>query len=131
MNKIAFGEDFFNNTNALSVSVRKKIENTYKKLENSKELPGLNWEKLYDSQNIYSARVDEKYRLICFREDDDDVIIIAYAGNHDDAYNWAQKHRCNIDANGVIGIYEGAAPTVRKREKSMCQGLLLFPTTIL
>lgn len=58
--------------------------------------PGLNWERLYNlgSARVDSVRVTRKYRLILASLEDRFVLL--WVDNHDEAYDWAARHRSTI-----------------------------------
>ena len=58
--------------------------------------PGLNWERLYNlgDARVDSIRVTGKYRLILASLEDRFVLL--WVDNHDEAYDWAQRHRSTI-----------------------------------
>jgi hypothetical protein len=68
------------------------------KFKNDPKSPGLNYEKLghgVDSR-LHSLRVDGAYRVILFKPDKGDVYILLWVDHHDEAYDWARRHRCQI-----------------------------------
>ena len=61
--------------------------------------PGLNTEALFAGRTpgMYSARVNIQYRLI-FARRDDDVPVLLWVDNHDEAYQWADRRRADVAA---------------------------------
>lgn len=96
--KVAISSDFFT---ALSKLPKTQLNNTIKLVEKFKSNPrstGLNYEKLHFSDNMHSIRVDGSYRCIVMSPDSDDVYILLWVDKHDEAYDWAKKHKCLVNA---------------------------------
>lgn len=95
--KVAISSDFFT---ALSKLPKTQINKTIKLVEKFKSNPkasGLNYEKLHATKNMYSLRVDDSYRCIVMSPEKNDVYILLWVDNHDDAYDWAKKHKCSVN----------------------------------
>ena len=61
--------------------------------------PGLNWERLFnlgDDARVDSIRVTRKYRLILATMEARFVLL--WVDNHDEAYQWAERHRKQIES---------------------------------
>ena len=58
--------------------------------------PGLNWERLYNlgDARVDSIRVTRKYRVILASLEDRFVLL--WVDNHDEAYDWADRHRSTV-----------------------------------
>jgi len=96
--KVAISSDFFT---ALSKLPKTQLNSTIKLVEKFKSNPkstGLNYEKLHFSDNMHSIRVDGSYRCIVMSPDSDDVYILLWVDKHDEAYDWAKKHKCLVNA---------------------------------
>lgn len=96
--KVAISSDFFT---ALSKIPKTQLNKTIKlveKFKNNPKSPGLNYEKLHFANNMHSIRVDGSYRCIVMSPEDNDVYILLWVDNHDDAYDWAKKHKCMVNA---------------------------------
>jgi len=95
--KVAISSDFFT---ALSKLPKTQMGKTIKLVEKFKSNPkasGLNYEKLHATKNMYSLRVDGSYRCIVMSPEKNDVYILLWVDNHDDAYDWAKKHKCSVN----------------------------------
>ncbi|MBL0708044.1 MAG: DEAD/DEAH box helicase [Sulfurimonas sp.] len=95
--KVAISSDFFT---ALSKLPKTQMAKTIKLVEKFKSNPkssGLNYEKLHVTKNMYSLRVDGSYRCIVMSPKKNDLYILLWVDNHDDAYDWAKKHRCCVN----------------------------------
>ena len=95
--KVAISSDFFT---ALSKLPKTQMGKTIKLVEKFKSDPkssGLNYEKLHATKNMHSLRVDGSYRCIVMSPEKNDVYILLWVDNHDDAYDWAKKHKCSVN----------------------------------
>jgi superfamily I DNA/RNA helicase/mRNA-degrading endonuclease RelE of RelBE toxin-antitoxin system len=95
--KVAISSDFFT---ALAKLPKTQLGKTIKlvdKFKNNPKSPGLNYEKLHFAPNMHSIRVDGAYRCIVMSPQKDDVYILLWVDNHDEAYDWAKKHRCMVN----------------------------------
>jgi superfamily I DNA/RNA helicase/mRNA-degrading endonuclease RelE of RelBE toxin-antitoxin system len=95
--KVAISSDFFT---ALSKLPKTQMGKTIKLVEKFKSNPkasGLNYEKLHATKNMYSLRVDGSYRCVVMSPEKNDVYILLWVDNHNDAYDWAKKHKCSIN----------------------------------
>jgi superfamily I DNA and RNA helicase/mRNA-degrading endonuclease RelE of RelBE toxin-antitoxin system len=95
--KVAISSDFFT---ALAQLPKAQLNKTIKLVEKFKNNPksnGLNYEKLHNTNNMYSLRVDGSYRCIVMSPQNNDVYILLWVDKHDDAYDWAKKHKCMVN----------------------------------
>lgn len=95
--KVAISSDFFTALSKLPKAQLNKTIKLVEKFKNDPKSPGLNYEKLHFTSNMYSIRVDQSYRCIVLSPDNGDVYILLWVDNHDEAYNWAKKHICSIN----------------------------------
>lgn len=96
--RVAISSDFFT---ALAKLPKMQLNSTIKlveKFKNNPKSPGLNYEKLHFSDNMHSIRVDGAYRCIVMSPNSDDVYILLWVDKHDEAYDWAKKHKCLVNA---------------------------------
>jgi superfamily I DNA/RNA helicase len=68
------------------------------KFKNNPNALGLNYEKLHATKNMHSLRVDGSYRCIVMSPEKNDVYILLWVDTHDDAYDWAKKHKCSVNS---------------------------------
>lgn len=105
---------FFEALTLLPESIQKKARTALTKFEREPTSNGLNFEKLegLKDQKIFSLRVDLSYRIILARPPTEDVYIVFWVGNHDDAYNWAKKRVLEVHPlSGEIQIFETPDPS--------------------
>ena len=101
-------------TERLPKDIKAKVTDALRKVNSNIDNNGLNFEKIQQAadKDIFSLRVDNSYRIICKRPGND-LIIFLYVDKHDDAYDWAMKHTCTPDVNGVASVHASVEP-VRK-----------------
>jgi len=95
--KVAISSDFFTALAKLPKTQLNKTIKLVEKFKNNPKSPGLNYEKLHFSPNMHSLRVDGAYRCIVMSPQKDDVYILLWVDNHDEAYDWAKKHKCMVN----------------------------------
>lgn len=84
--RIILTEEFEKNYSLLPESIQKKAEKQQELFKSNPFYPSLNTEKLSPkSQNLWSFRVDKKYRVI-FRFADNDKVYFLSVGPHDWVY---------------------------------------------
>jgi len=96
--KVAISSDFFTALSKLPKTQMGKTIKLVEKFKNNPNASGLNYEKLHATKNMYSLRVDNSYRCIVMSPEKNDVYILLWVDNHDDAYDWAKKHRCLVNS---------------------------------
>ena len=70
---------------------------------------GLNYEKIANANdpNMRSLRIDGSYRAIVLKPDTGNVHMLLWADKHDEAYQWATRHACSINAEtGALQVYQ-------------------------
>ncbi len=74
--------------------------------------PGINYEKINDAvdKNMRSVRIDQNYRGIVLKPDHGNVYCLLWVAKHDDAYDWARRHKVAIHPEGGnIQVFEASA----------------------
>jgi len=119
--RVAISSDFFT---ALAKLPKTQLNSTIKlveKFKNNPKSPGLNYEKLHFSDNMHSIRIDSAYRCIVMSPANDDVYILLWVDKHDEAYDWAKKHKCLVNAQtGSLQIIqsEHEIENITKKEET-------------
>ena len=70
---------------------------------------GINYEKIHDASHpdMRSVRIDQAYRGIVLKPASGNVYLLLWIDHHDEAYAWARKNHCSINAEtGAIQVYE-------------------------
>lgn len=90
---------------------QKAVKTTAFDLQMDPSAPGMQLHKLDKAKdrNFWSVRVSRDVRLIVHRTQDS--LLLAYAGHHDDAYQWAERRRLEMHPR------TGAAQWVEMRER--------------
>lgn len=104
---------FFEALTLLPDAIQRKARTALTKFEREPTSNGLNFEKLegLKDQKIFSLRVDQSYRIILAKPPKEDVFIVFWVGNHDDAYDWAKKRVLAVHPlSGEIQISEALEP---------------------
>lgn len=94
--QVLHGQKFSDSAASLSKNIRSKIQPTIKQLLSNPELPGLHVEKIGDD-GLFSARVDDNYRLIFSVLEDAKLLCLLYVGPHEEAYQFAGKYKVEIN----------------------------------
>lgn len=106
--RIGFSDAFFGALTNLPSNIQAKVNNLILKFQTNSKSPGLNYEKLTGTKdkNMRSIRVDQAYRIILLAPEKGDVYLFLWVDHHDDAYDWAARHQCKINANtGSLQLY--------------------------
>lgn len=105
--KVAFSDWYFNALTKLQPNTQAKVNQMIMKLMANPDLPGLNLEKLKvcKDDSFRSLRVDQAYRVILSAQGN--ILLLLWVDHHDDAYKWAETHKCKINAeSGAIQLFE-------------------------
>lgn len=90
--------------------VQGKVKEFIRKFQRQPDSPGIRREKIQGAKHLYSVRIDQKYRGVTFNPPRSRVVILLYVGDHDDAYAWATRHTCQVNAvTGVLQVYSSVA----------------------
>ena len=106
--RIGFSDAFFGALTKLPSNIQAKVNNLILKFQTNPKSTGLNYEKLTGTKdkNMRSIRVDQAYRIILLAPEQGNVYLFLWVDNHDNAYHWASRHQCKINANtGSLQLY--------------------------
>lgn len=107
--KVALGDGFLQAFSAIPRAQQKAVMSFVSKFRANPRAPGINYEvirKTRDS-NFRSVRIDQNYRGIVLSPDQGNVYILMWVDKHDDAYAWAERHRCQIHpTTGSLQLFE-------------------------
>lgn len=106
---VAISQDFFMAFAKLPKSKQRKVNEFVHKFRTDPMSPGINYEKINDaaSDNYRSVRIDQDYRGIVLKPEQGNVYLVMWVDKHDDAYQWARKHKCTVNRQtGSLQIYE-------------------------
>lgn len=105
--KIIVSNDVIKRMTRLPSQVQTKALEFMLKFQTDPLSPGINYERINAARdkNLRSVRIDKAYRGIIFQAPKDNVFIWLYIDNHDDAYDWAVKHKMSINpVNGALTL---------------------------
>ncbi|QTE74277.1 UvrD-helicase domain-containing protein [Clostridiales bacterium FE2010] len=84
----------------LEKPIRSKVTSTLDEFYKNPQSKGLNLEKL-SGPDLYSARVDDNYRIIFAQPGGTSLILMLYVDTHEKAYKWAETH--HVEINPLLG----------------------------
>ena len=106
--KVAIASSFLKQMSMLPRNARKKIDQFVRSFQSNPTSSSLNYEIIRNASdpNFRSVRVDQKYRAIVHKPDQGDVYLLCWVDNHDEAYAWAVRRRCQVHPKtGSLQIY--------------------------
>ena len=127
--KIAMSDDFLKSFAAVPRDQQQAVLTFVAKFRQNPTASGINYERIRDAgdPNMRSVRVNDNVRGIVLKPDVGNVYCLLWVDRHDDAYQWARRHRVAIHPDvGSIQIYaveaastpEAAATTPAAAEES-------------
>lgn len=97
MNRIAIHDGFLDSLLDLPRPIQRKTNLLLRKLQQNPKGSGLHLEKIQDTGNLYSVRIDQTYRGVLAKSRAQGSVVILHVDNHDDAYAWARRHRARVN----------------------------------
>ena len=116
--KIAMSDDFLKSFSAIPRDQQQAVLSFVAKFRQNPTAAGINYERIRDAgdPNMRSVRVNDNIRGIVLKPDVGNVYCLMWVDRHDDAYQWARRHRVAIHPDvGSIQIYV-VEPTVAAGE---------------
>ena len=107
--QIAISQDFFTAFANIPRAQQKKVNEFVSKFRANPQASGINYEKINDAANAgyRSVRIDQDYRGIVMKPDVGNVYILLWVDKHDDAYDWARRHKIQVNPEtGSLQLYE-------------------------
>ena len=121
---VAISSDFFTAFSKLPRNMQNKVTNFLSKFKHDPLMPGINYEKIRDAKNTgyRSVRIDDTYRGIVLKPNNELVYLLLWVDHHDKAYDWARRKKCEVNPEtGSLQIFdsreaesEGGAETAEK-----------------
>lgn len=105
---IAISLGFMQSFSRLPDSIKKRTLEFLEKFESNPQAPGFNYETINVAMDkkMRSVRINDTYRAIVKREEETGTYILLWVDHHDEAYDWASKKRCELNAiTGKIQVY--------------------------
>lgn len=105
---VAISSDFLSAYAALPRKIQQKTSTFINKFRADPTSKGIHLEKVGNTDGkFYSVRIDLEYRGIVAKQDD--TYLILWVDHHDEAYRWASRRRCEVNAiTGSLQVYEVA-----------------------
>ena len=107
--KVAMSDDFFRSFADIPRDRQQAVIKFLSQFRQNPTSPGINYEKIRDAADpaMRSVRIDQNYRGIVLKPDRGNVYCLLWVDKHDDAYDWAARHRVAIHPElGNIQVYE-------------------------
>jgi hypothetical protein len=105
--ELRLADTFLQSLDRLTGSEQKAVKTTVFDLQRNPRNPGARLERIRGAagQNFWSARASEELRIVVHKIGS--TLTLCYVDSHDDAYDWAHRHRLNSDSNtGVASLVE-------------------------
>lgn len=107
--KIAISQDFLAAFTDITKAQQKKVQAFVCKFRSNPQASGINYETIRDAASAHyrSVRIDQAYRGIVLKPEQGEVYVLLWVARHDDAYDWARRHTCQINpATGSLQLYQ-------------------------
>ena len=107
--RMAMASDFLAAFAKLPSQQQRLVRAMIARFERDSRASGLNYEKIAGAKdpNMRSLRIDGGYRAVVLKPAEGNVHILLWADKHDDAYQWATRHACSINAEtGALQVYQ-------------------------
>lgn len=112
--QIQLSSTFSDSLAKLQKPVRAKAASTMDEFYKNPKSKGLHLEKL-SGPGMWSARVDDNYRIIFSQPEGSNLIILLYVDSHEKAYYWANKHHTEINPIlGSLDVVMNVTPKISK-----------------
>lgn len=114
--KVALCDGFLKSMMQINKKDQHKVLQFVAKFRQNPRATGINYEPIHDAAdpNMRSVRIDQDVRGIVLKPAVGDIYCLLWVDRHDDAYQWARRHRVQIHPDvGAIQIFavdEGSAP---------------------
>ena len=107
--QIAMSADFLSAFAKLPRPTQRNVRAFITKFNANPTSSGLNYERIHGGRDtgMRSLRIDGDYRAIALQPERGNVHVLLWADKHDEAYTWAERHECRINAaTGALQVYE-------------------------
>ena len=109
--KVALSDDFLRAFSAIPRDRQQSVVKFMATFRQNPMSPGINYEKINDASDprMRSVRIGIDYRGIILKPDTGDVYCLLWVDKHDDAYDWARRHKVAIHPEvGTIQVLEAS-----------------------
>ena len=118
--------DFLTAFAKLPSQQQRAVRTMISRFDQDSRASGLNYERIANAKdpNMRSLRIDGGYRAIVLKPAEGNVHMLLWADKHDDAYDWATRHVCSINAEtGALQVYQPRHMTEQADEQASAQPL--------
>ena len=119
--RMAMSADFLTAFAKLPSPQQRQVRGMIGRFERDSTTSGLNYEKIAGAMdpNMRSIRIDGSYRAIVLKPHDGNIHVLLWADKHDDAYQWAARHSCNVNPEtGALQVYQPRQVTEQSLDPS-------------
>ncbi len=107
--KVAISDDFLRAFAAIPRDRQQAVIKFLSQFRQNPASPSISYEKIQQAtdEHMRSVRIDQNYRGIVLKPEVGDVYCLLWVDKHDDAYDWARRHKAAIHPElGNIQIFE-------------------------
>lgn len=96
--KVAIAQEALSCFARMPLKVQKKVSEFLAKFMTNPSMAGFNYEKIQAARdaNLCSVRFGDDYRGVILRPERGLVYVLLWIDHHDEAYEWAKRHRCQV-----------------------------------
>tara|TARA_R110001599_G_C12253490_1_gene659820 strand:+ start:112 stop:2241 length:2130 start_codon:yes stop_codon:yes gene_type:complete len=112
---VALSDGFLSAYSAIPRGKQKKVLDFVTKFRQNPLSPGINYERINDASdaNFRSVRIDQDYRGIVLSPEKGNAYVLLWVDKHDDAYDWARRHKCPIHPEtGTLQLLQAVEQTM-------------------
>ena len=123
---IAMSSDFLEAFAKLPKAQQKGVRSLIARFNADSTAAGLNYERIQSARDsgMRSLRVDRDYRVIVFKPEQGNVHILLWVGKHDEAYEWAARHECSINAEtNALQVYVPQTEVVNEAGEQQAEAI--------
>lgn len=109
--KVAISDDFLRAFAAIPRDRQQAVIKFLAQFRQNPDSASINYEKIQSAAdtNMRSVRIDQNYRGVVLKPDIGDVYCLLWVDKHDDAYEWARRHKAAIHPEvGNIQVFESS-----------------------
>lgn len=109
--KVAISDDFLRAFAGIPRDRQQAVIQFLTKFRHNPTSAGINYEKIRDAADdaMRSVRIDQNYRGIVLKPAQGNVYCLLWIDKHDDAYDWARRHKISIHPElGSIQVFEAS-----------------------
>ena len=106
--KVAMSDDFLKSLLKVGKKEQQGVMEFVAKFRQNPRATGINYEVIRDAAdaNMRSVRINKEIRGIVLKPDSGDVYCLLWVDRHDDAYQWARRHKVSIHPDkGSMQVY--------------------------